>query len=88
LPGHTLAYTVASHTARCRIGCGWPVAGRAAARAAGIPAAPAIRGSRAASPKGGVLIYLEIPKISFVPLKNPRKSILTPKIVKPVPENL
>jgi hypothetical protein len=87
LPGHTLAYTAASHTARCRIDYGWPVAGRAAARAAGIPAAPTIRGSRAASPRGGVLIYFEIPEISFFPLKNPRKFILTPKIVKPLPEN-
>jgi hypothetical protein len=64
-----------------------PVAGRAAARAAGIPAAPAIRGSRAAGPvKGGGLIYLNSGKWLF-PLINPRKSILTPKIVKPLPEN-
>jgi hypothetical protein len=87
LPGHTLAHTAASHTARHQIQCGWPVTGRTAARAAGIPAAPAIRGSRAASPvKEGFLIYLKCQKIVF-PLKNPRKSILTPKIVKPLPEN-
>jgi hypothetical protein len=34
----------------------------------------------------GVLIYLISRKWLF-PLKNPRKSILTPKIVKPFPEN-
>jgi hypothetical protein len=82
-----VAYTAASHTACRRIGCGWPVVGRAAARAAGILAAPAIRGSRAASPWGGFSSYLKIPEISFSPLKNPRKSILTPKIAKPLPEN-
>jgi hypothetical protein len=81
-----VAYTAASHTACRRIGCGWPVAGRAAAQAAGIPAASAIRGSRAAS-RGGVSFYLKIPEISFSPLKIPRKSILTPKITKPLPEN-
>jgi hypothetical protein len=34
----------------------------------------------------GYLIYLNSRKWLFA-LKNPRKSILTPKIVKPVPEN-
>jgi hypothetical protein len=34
-----------------------------------------------------VLNVFLFPKISFFPLKNPRKSILTPKIVKPLPEN-
>jgi hypothetical protein len=82
-----VAYTAASHTACRQIGCGWPVAGRAAARATGIPAAPVIRGSRAASPWGGVSFYLKITENSFSPLKNPRKSILAPKIVKPLPEN-
>jgi hypothetical protein len=54
----------------------------------GIPAAPAIRGSRAAGPvKGEFLIYLNSRKW-LIPLKNPRKSILIPKIVKPFPENL
>jgi hypothetical protein len=56
---HTRARTAPSRTGRQGIPCGWPVAGRAAARAAGILAAPAIRGSRAAGPvKGGKLIYL------------------------------
>jgi hypothetical protein len=36
----------------------------------------------------GFLFYLKIPEISFSPLKNPRKSIFAPKIVKPLPENL
>jgi hypothetical protein len=76
---HTRAHTTPSCTGCQGISCGWPVAGRAAARAAGIPAAPAIRGSRAASPvKEGFLIYLNSRKY-FFPLKNPRKSILTPK---------
>jgi hypothetical protein len=58
--------------------------GPATARAAGIPATPVIRGSRAAGT--WVLIYFNSRKCIF-PLKNPRKSILTPKIVKPFPEN-
>jgi hypothetical protein len=65
-PGHTLAHTAASRTARHQIQCGWLVTVRAAARAAGIPAAPVIRGSRAASPvKEGFLIYLKFQKIVF-----------------------
>jgi hypothetical protein len=60
------ARTTPSRTGRQGISCGWPVTGRAAARAAGIPAAPAIRGSRAASPvKEGFLIYLKFQKIFF-----------------------
>jgi hypothetical protein len=35
---------------------------------------------------GGVVIYFNSRKCLF-PLKNPRKSIFTPKIVKPFPEN-
>jgi hypothetical protein len=37
--------------------------------------------------KGEFFIYLNSRKW-YIPLKNPRKSILTPKIVKPFPENL
>jgi hypothetical protein len=48
--GHTRARTAPSRTGRHGIPCGWPVAGRATARTAGIPAAPMIRGSRAAGP--------------------------------------
>jgi hypothetical protein len=32
-----VAYTAARHTGCRRIGCGWPVAGRAAAQATGNP---------------------------------------------------
>jgi hypothetical protein len=47
-----------------------------------------IWGSRAAGPvEGEFLIYLNSRKW-LIPLINPRKSILTPKIVKPFPENL
>jgi hypothetical protein len=49
----------------------------------GGQAAPAIPGSRAAgSDKGWDLTCFDFRKYIF-PLKNPRKSILTPKIVKP-----
>jgi hypothetical protein len=47
---HTRARTAPSRTGRQGIPCGWPVAGRATVRAAGIPAAPAIQGYRAAGP--------------------------------------
>jgi hypothetical protein len=47
-----------------------------------------IWGSPAAGPvEGEFLIYLNSRKW-LIPLINPRKSILTPKIVKPFPENL
>jgi hypothetical protein len=68
-PDHTVVYTAARHTACRRIGCGWTVAGRAAAQAAGIPAACAIRGSRAASREGGFSFYLKIPENRFPLLK-------------------
>jgi hypothetical protein len=82
-----VAYTAARHTACRRIGCGWPVAGRAAAQATGIPAAAGIRGSRAAGRKGGDFLLFKNSRKSFSSSKNPRKSILTPKITKPFPEN-
>jgi hypothetical protein len=34
---------------------------------------------------GGKMYFIS--RKSFLPLENPRKSILTPKIVKPFPEN-
>jgi hypothetical protein len=36
---------------------------------------------------GEFFFYLETPENSFSLFKNPRKSILTPKITKPLPEN-
>jgi hypothetical protein len=86
-PDHTVAYTAVRHTTCRRIGCGWPVAGRAAAQAAGDPGRIRDPGILCGQPWGGGFFYLKTPENSFPLFKNPRKSILTPKITKPLPEN-
>jgi hypothetical protein len=79
VPSHTRAHTRPSRTGRKGISCGWPVAGRAAARAAGILAAPAIRGSRAASPvKEGFLYLFKFQKLVF-PFEKSYKTHLNSK---------
>jgi hypothetical protein len=83
-----VAYTAARHTACRRIGCGWPVAGRAAAQAAEDPGRIWDPGIPCGHPWGGEFsFYLKICRKSFSPFQNPRKSIFTPKITKPLLEN-
>jgi hypothetical protein len=87
IQGHTAGHTAARRTGCRRIGCGWPVAGRAAQRATGSPGRSGDLGIPCGRPKKeGFLLFKYSRKILF-PSKNPRKSILSPKITKPFPVN-
>jgi hypothetical protein len=85
--GHTPALTASSRTTPRGIACGsqWPLS---RTRAAERRAAPDPKSGIRCGWGGfkGLNVFLNSRKW-FFPLKNPRKSILSPKIVKPLPEN-
>jgi hypothetical protein len=85
--GHTEAHTAASRTGSRRIGCGWPVGSQAPPRTTGDPGRSWDPGIPCGRSAGKDFLLNKNSRKFLFPFKNPRKSILSPKIMKPFPVN-